>query len=343
MCPDMMIQSDRTTGFRRNPDLEELLQEINGILAPAEREISRSFQMPKFPVVMVIGSPRSGTTLLMQWLAHSGYFGYPTNILSRFYQAPYIGALIQLLLTDPRYNYNDEILDFSSKRAYRSNLGKTRGSLEPNEFWYFWRRFIPNSEPRYLEKNELAQIDSAGFAAELAAMESIFKKPIALKGMILQFNIPFLSQILERVLFLFVRRHPFYNIQSLLEARERFFGDRAAWYSAKPREYDTLRQLDDPCAQVAGQVFFTNQAIENGLAQIAPYQSLTVSYEDFCKSPEPLFEQILAVFAQQGCEFGWRYHGPSRFESANQVRLSRDECARVLGAYKSFSGRDLEL
>ena len=36
--------------------------------------------------------------------------GYPTNILARFFGAPVVGAQIQLLLTDPRYKYRNEIL-----------------------------------------------------------------------------------------------------------------------------------------------------------------------------------------------------------------------------------------
>ena len=57
--------------------------------------------MERFSKVFVVGALRSGTTLFTQWLATTGLTAYPTNLLSRFYGAPLVGAKIQQLLTDP--------------------------------------------------------------------------------------------------------------------------------------------------------------------------------------------------------------------------------------------------
>jgi hypothetical protein len=326
--------------FRRNEKLEELLREINGLLQPVEQQILSSYRMPKYPVVFVVGAPRCGSTLMMQWLAQTGHFAYPTNLLSRFYAAPYVGAKIQQLLTDPEYNFRNEILDFSGEISFESSLGKTKGALAPNEFWYFWRRFIPNTEPRYVDKGTLEKVDAGGFAAELAALESVFDKPWAMKGLILELNIPFLSSILDKALFLFVRRHPFYNIQSLLTARINYSGNRHEWYSIKPQEYEMLKHLE-PIEQVTGQVYFAVQAIEEGLEQIENSRGLEICYEDFCTGPEQVFHQIAAKFAQQGYPADWQYTGPKRFHSTNQIRLPEEECQRVLDAYHHFSGENL--
>jgi len=332
-----MMRSNRQKPFQRNLKLETLLTEINSLLAPVEREVLTRYRMPHYPVILVVGAPRSGTTLMMQWLASTGQFAYPTNLLARFYGAPYIGARIQQLLTDPNYSFRDELEEFRQDFSFQSDLGKTRGVLAPNEFWYFWRRFFPNTEPRYLDEHELAQVDRAGFAAELAALEDAFGRPWAMKGLILELNIPLLSSLLDKVLFLFVKRHPFYNIQSLLEARDRYFGDRQSWYSIKPREYEMLRSFP-PIEQVAGQVYFTNNAIERGLAQIDPARSLTVGYESFCAEPSSVFSQIVDRFTQQGCPVDWPYIGPQRFHDTNQVRLTDREWRQIAAAYRHFSG-----
>ena len=94
----------------------------------------------------------------MQWLANTGAVAYPTNILSRFFGAPVIGAQIQLLLTDPRYNFRDEIHDFNGTISFHSDIGKTRGALNPNEFWHFWRRFLPFGELDWLPDEELFRV-----------------------------------------------------------------------------------------------------------------------------------------------------------------------------------------
>jgi hypothetical protein len=334
------VKLNRQREFQRNERLEELLREINGLLGPVENEVIGRYRMPKYPVLFVVGAPRCGSTLMMQWLARTGEFAYPSNLLSRFYDAPYIGAKIQQLLTAPEYNFNNEILDFASDISFSSSLGKTRGALAPNEFWYFWRRFIPNVEPRYLNEEELEAVDGGRFAAELAAIEAVFDKPLAMKGLILELNIPFLSGLLDKALFVFVRRHPLYNIQSLLEARVRYFGDRRSWYSIKLQEYDWLADLE-PIEQIAGQVYFTNRAIEDGLGLLDGARSLIVDYERFCAEPAEVFNQILDKLAQQGYHTRADYAGPQQFQSTNQVRLSEEDWAAIQAAYKRFSGIDL--
>jgi hypothetical protein len=336
------MRFDRQRVFRRNEKLEELLHELTALLEPVEERVLERFHMPRYPAVFVVGAPRCGSTLMMQWLADTGRFAYPTNLLSRFYGAPYVGAKIQQLLTAPEYNFNDEILDFSGEISFSSDLGKTRGALAPNEFWYFWRRFFPITEPGYVDEGDLERADGPKFVAELAAIESVFDKPLAMKGLLLQLNISFLSSLFDKVLFLFVRRHPFYNIQSLLEARLRYYGDRHAWYSIKPREYDLLQDLE-PIEQVAGQVFFTTCAIERDLGRIGAARGLVVDYEEFCQRPARVFEQIKARFSQQGFRVDWAYTGPEQFHSTNQIRLPVEDCQRIVKAYRAFSGRELKL
>lgn len=134
--------SKRTNPFKRNENLERFLKEINDDLWNTEQKLlQKSYE--NYPILFIVGPIRSGSTLVLQWLANTRQFSYPTNILSRFYQSPIIGAKIQRLLTDEKYNFRNEILDFHSKIDFNSENGKTKGALSPNEFWYFWRRFLP--------------------------------------------------------------------------------------------------------------------------------------------------------------------------------------------------------
>ncbi len=336
------MQLERRQEFERNEKLEDLLQEINNILEIAEDRILERYHMPRYPVVLIVGCGRSGSTLMLQWLARTGRFSYPTNLLSRFYAAPYIGARIQQLLTDSQFNFRNELAEFHNEIQFSSLLGKTQGTLAPNEFWYFWRRFFHYGEIQHLNKDALRKINKSKFVSELAAIEATFNKPMALKGLIINWNIPFLSSILDKVLFIHITRHPLYNAQSLLEARTSFFGSWKQWYSFKPREYDKLKNLD-PYEQVAGQVYFTNRAIEKGLAQIDNSRWIKVSYEEFCKAPAELFNHILEKFAQQGCKVKWSYTGLENFQSTNRIRLNQEDLKEIIGAWKNFSGKDISI
>jgi hypothetical protein len=339
-----MQGTEKQENLRPNENLLTLLKEINEFIGPVEERILQNYKYshPRYPVTFIVGASRCGTTLLMQWLANSGNFAYPTNLLSRFYEAPYIGAKIQLLLTSEKYNYNNELLDFSPQVPYKSSLGKTQGALSPNGFWFFWRRFLPIHSPQHMDEAELEKIDHEGLTAELAAFEDVFKKPIVMKGLFFVFNIPYLASLLKNSLFIYLKRQPFYNIQSLLEARIKNFGSRDQWYSVKPQQYETLKDLD-PIGQVTGQVYFTNKAIQMGINQIPSANSLVVNYEDFCQDPEGVFSQIQEKFSMLGYSPNWTYSGPEKFKSTNQIKLTKEESRQIIDTYYALSHQRLEL
>ncbi len=213
-----MSEAKRTEAFERNDGLEGLLAELNATLGGAEEARADLPSEPKYPTILIVGAPRSGTTLLMQWFASSGLVAYPSNFLSRFYNAPYLGARIQQLLTDPRFNYKDELSDIATYGLpFTSDVGKTKGALQPNEFWYFWRRFIPNRDPDWITAEQEALIDGPGFRRGIAHIQHAFDKPFATKGIILQYNLEALRRALGKVIFVHTRRHAFYNIQFCVE------------------------------------------------------------------------------------------------------------------------------
>jgi LPS sulfotransferase NodH len=325
--------SKRVQEFRRNADLEELLSKLNGLLAGSENAALESYSAGPgdHPIVFVMGPLRSGTTLFMQWLAASGAFAYPTNLLSRFYGAPVIGAMVQLLLTDSRYNFRNELLDFSSPIPFESDNGKTRGALSPNEFWYFWRRFLPFGEIDWMPDEELLRVvDRKTLVGELSALTRVFGKPFALKGIILNYNIPFLDSLFHKALFVQLKRDPVANVISMLEARKRQLGSESEWYSFKIREYPQLKNLD-PIGQCAGQLHYINAALAQGMARVEAPRKLVVQYEDFCRDPAAIFEQLSRKL---GLEQETRYAGPARFTmSSGAARVDRQEVETALARF----------
>ena len=313
----------RSRGFIRNTALEQLLDELNRLLGSANQELVSAPPQEWFSKVFVMGPLRCGTTLFTQWLAATGLTAYPTNLLSRFYGAPLIGAKIQQLLTDPRYNFRNEILDFNSEIDFFSENGKTKGALAPNEFWYFWRRFLPFDELDYLPDDELrARGDLTGLRDELNALANIFRKPFSLKAMIMNQNIPALDSLFDKALFVWIRRDPIFNIQSALEARKRQYGDIRAWYSFKIKEYPQLEGLD-PLESVAGQIHAINNSVRRALESMPEHKKLVIRYEDFCREPASYYAETVArLREQQGLPEGrYEYTGETRFEHTNRWRL----------------------
>lgn len=304
-------ESSRAKSFARNALLEELLGEIN-----ADLKISENYQLEKLMgsdmpnvLVLVMAPLRSGTTLFMQWLANTGLFAYPTNLLSRFYQAPIIGAKIQLLLTDPRFNFRDELGEFMQQAEYRSENGKTKGVLAPNEFWYFWRRFLSEPGQDIWTDEELRQsMDTPTMLAELAGMMQVFQKPFLAKGMLFNYNIPFLDSVFDKALFIQIKRDPHTNAASVLEARKRQLGSEESWYSFDIPEKEELMALD-PYEQALGQVQAINRAVDNGLSGVDESRKMVVHYEDFCRQPARYFTELTAKIGLAGAA----YTGPAEF------------------------------
>ncbi len=326
----------RTTSFRRNEILERLLEQLNQDLQPSEMQLISQYVRPsgfEFPVILVMGPLRSGTTLFTQWLANTGLVAYPTNLLSRFYQAPIIGAKIQLLLTDPRYNFRDELGEFVQQAEYKSENGKTKGVLAPNEFWYFWRRFLAEQGRDVWTDDELRQsMDTQTMLAELAGMMDVFQKPFAAKGMLFNYNIPFLDSVFDKVLFVQIKRDPVTNVSSVLDARRRQLGSEAAWYSFEIPEYQELKDLD-PVTQSAGQVYHIDKAVTRGMARVDESRKLVVQYEDFCRDPEQVFGQLARKLGLSDNE----YNGTAQFKVTRSDDLS--ERAAIEKALTRFSGK----
>ncbi|EON93920.1 hypothetical protein MARLIPOL_01285 [Marinobacter lipolyticus SM19] len=339
----MADEEIRVEQFSRVSDLEVLLKELNTNLACAnEKYLGDASE--KYSKIFVMGPLRSGTTLFTQWLANSGLSAYPTNLLSRFFGAPLVGAKIQQLLTDPRYNFRNEILDFNSAINFRSDNGKTSGALAPNEFWYFWRRFLPFDELDYMRPEELREkANLAGFRDELNALANIFEQPFAMKAMIMNQNITELADQFDKALFIWVRRDPIFNIQSALEARKRQYGDASTWYSFKIKEYPHLKDLD-PLESVAGQIAAINCSVEQGIAALPSHRKLEVQYEDFCRRPGYYYNEITRRLIEQGGVSADKvpvYSGETSFSNANRWRLegySKRDAERV---YEIFEKQDI--
>lgn len=326
----------RNASFQRNRSLETLLKELNESLAASDATLDVDY-VEKFSKIFVVGSFRSGTTLFMQWLASTGLVAYPTNMLSRFFGAPLTGAKIQQILTDPRFNFRNEILDFNSDILYTSENGKTKGALAPNEFWYFWRRFLPYDELDHAPDDKLR--NSTNFARlrdELNGLTNIFNKPFALKAMIMNQNLLPLSELFRRAIFIWMKRDPVFTIQSALLARKRQYGNYETWYSFKIKEFSELSVLD-PLHSVAGQIAATNIALEKARLTVAPESWIDVPYESFCKSPALYYERISGVLLDQQNETVIPpYSGVPEFENSNIWKITEYSQQEAERAYEAM-------
>lgn len=323
----------RTDRFQDNSALIDLLSELKQLLEPVQQQLG--FVQPKMPVGAIVGNPRSGTTLFQQWLASLGLFAYPSNLLTRFAYAPYVGALVQKMLFDPEYDFHNEFTDVQSAPSFESDLGKSKGALGSNEFQHFFRNHMPNFNLEWLDEQALEKVDCAGMAKGLASIEQGFGKPFTTKAHILQLNIGYFAERIPSLFWIHVIREPLFVMQSILLAREAYYGDRNTWWSSRPKEYELLKEMDVH-HQIAGQVYFTEKGIRDGLKAVKEEQRTTVQYEAFCADPGSAYRQIAEKYSELGCELPSEYSGSAGFRCSNEIRLPKADIDGLQAAYDEF-------
>lgn len=137
----------------------------------------------------------------------------------------------------------------------------------------------------------------------------MFDQPFAAKGMLFNYNIPFLDSVFEKALFIQIKRDTASNAASILEARQRQFGNIETWYSFDIPERSLLA-TQAPEAQAIGQVEYINAAVERGMALVDPQRRMQVPYEDFCRQPQAFFAELLMKSGLPATE----YLGATQFE-----------------------------
>jgi hypothetical protein len=288
--------------YIKNNRLEYLLKEINYYLENVNNAVpfeSSKFVNQSYPSIFIVGVPRSGTTILSQWLASTNEFCYPSNFISRFYQAPFFGGLIQELLFNKSYDYKNELSIQLKKSFNQSDIGKTQGILEPHEFWYFWRRFfnfpdIPVSHTKFLETANFSSFES-----EIKRFKMVFNKPFFMKALIMNPYLVPLANSNPLNLIVYIRRDKIANMDSLLRTRQKYFNNENTWFSFKPKEYSQIVG-ESNFRQVAAQAYFIRKDIESQLNMVDESQKWIIDYEDFIANPDLHIETLKNKMFQLG-------------------------------------------
>jgi len=320
--------------FEKNYNLEENLQKINGLLKPIEQQQMKlkgnDFSLPS---VLQIGSPRSGTTFFTQWMASHEIFSSPTNFLSRFFGAPYIGALIYEMLVNPKYDYRNEFYDISKNTEFKSEIGKTKGFNSIHEFWYFWRQHFKFYDVPVDNITFMQDANFKTFNQELSLIQQVFAKPFILKAHIINWYLESVAKNMKNAVYIHIHRNPIANIRSLMRARKNWRGDMNLWFSWKPREYKLIKDMDI-YHQVAGQIYFIEKTIIND-RKFLGNRYLVFSYEELCSEPEEIYLKVIDhinIFSTN--KIKGSYKGQKKFAISNPKTEFDDQ--KIEKAYQYF-------
>ncbi len=284
----------RVPAYRKDERLEAALRGWNEALAGQRREAPA----PAFtaPILLVVGAPRSGTTLLMQHLSRALGVTTADNIVARFWGAPALGVLVSRSLRAQAGG----AAALTADDAPTSDYGVTRGVFEPHEFGYFWQRFFDFSAGHALSEGSLITADWAGLRRELADMQAAGEgRPLCLKGVAVSQMLAALATHLPEVCFVVTDRDPADVAHSMLRAREARYGDARTWWSVEPAGQSAMAALP-PVPQVAAQLAGILRGVEDGLSGVDPARVLRVAYTDLCRTPDVVIARVAALAERFG-------------------------------------------
>ena len=287
-----MDKIDRTAAFKRNNEVENILRLLDSQISPVEDRLTKDSDSSDFPTIFIFGCARSGTTLLHQHLIKNINCIYPSNFISRFYYAPYVGGLYYKMFTelDKRGELLGALLS-KSQDFFSSDLGKTKGITSPNEFWYFWRKHFPVNKRGTINVDDIDIKEASKFRNSIFALQNLFGGPFITKGMIANNCIDLLENIFPKAIFIHIKRGLFANAKSLYQARLDFFNDPGEWYSFYPDSPKVYHGMK-PEKQIVRQIIDTNREIEESLSKCNQDRVIRIRYESFCLNSKKILDDI---------------------------------------------------
>lgn len=281
-----------------------LLSLAERLFAPPPRETLRH------PPVFFLGAPRSGSTLMVQAITDAFNIGYMSNRHAQFFGAPFVAErLLHPLGNKPRSDF-------------RSWHGVTEGHHAPAESGNWWYRFFPRNPP-YVE---LADVDTSKmllFRRSLAALTNAIDRPVVFKNLYASFRIQAIAHYLPESLFIVTRRNEIDNGHSLLEVRQRVFGDYGTWWSMPPPNVTDLQKLP-PAHQVIEQIREIHRIIERDLAfaAVPPTRVFELCYDEFCADVPGSIDALERFFLANNCTLARTNTAlPRKFDVRREVRI----------------------
>ncbi len=284
------------------------------------RDHAKRVSSIEVPCVFLLGSPRTGSTLLYQFLINHFAFHYPTNLFNdNFCDTPVAGACLEGGMAG------------HASVPYESRYGKTEGPWGPSEASCFFKRWFGGEHPsETCSKEPLPDMENL-MVETFAALHSLSGNPLLFKNAWNCYRVKALARLFPASSFVWIRRDVAQAARSDLEARARR-GGYEIWNSATPSNYMEIRERPY-WEQVVEQQYEYGRRIETDFASSCPERSVQVWYEDLCGQPEQVLQTLDDFFLGQGMEVVRREPDFAFAPSLRKRNLESDEEGRRILEY----------
>ena len=252
--------------------LQTLILFIQRVFLRFEPHVDRTEH--KYDPVFIIGAPRTGSTLLFQFLLQQFHFGYISNIMALF---PMFMSGIGRLTIGNLARYNT---------IKKSNYGVINGLHAPNEAGKInelWFEQATTSAQQDAIRNTINKISNSR------------KAPMLIKSLGNSLRVENILKVFPNAKFVVIKRDVLYTAQSILLARESLLNSRDKWVSIKPKGYERIISREDPYAQVVWQINEIEDQMRRDLISCNA-EHVEVNYRQVCEQPAEIIQTLKNKF-----------------------------------------------
>ncbi len=295
-------------------------------LKRVERRLAEQLSDPEeYPVVFIVGAPRSGSTLLYESIVTALDVGYFSNLHHVYYQTP---SAVEKVYGHTMRN---------RQGIFKSHYGTIDGAESPSECWQFWYRFFPRV-PHHIRQDDVERSVLDDIRNEFAKLASVSKRPWIVKNLPCGMRIEAIRAALPQARFIFIRRDLVDNAVSILRARRNAGVAPNQWWSVQPPNVDSLLELS-PNAQVVHQVQSIGAEIDRCRKDSPREHFLEVSYEDFCRDPHRQIDRIAEFIRLQDQTVAQRNELPNSFPIAKyDNEIDHQEISELVNRIRQSEG-----
>lgn len=262
----------------RSPLTRTALRAINRAAWPLDR-FAASRSPGRTTPLMVVGLPRSGTTLVYELLVQALDIAFLTKIHDYVYGMP------NLTMRATARGIRNPIA------RYSSDYGRISGRLAPAENSAFWERWLPEQPVlgHYMPPGFLGSSAKNEARETLASMEAIAGRPFVFKNVYLSLSVVAFLELIRDARVILVRR----NIEAVIASMYNKRRSLSHWWSIKPPFSADLLE-NSVLEQTVFQCVRSQQIIDATVSSLPASRCMVIDYESVCDAPAEFANAVAA-------------------------------------------------